>query len=182
MNTISKPKFKKWYSGWDSSGRDGAGFTLIELLVVIATTALLAVMLLPALASPRANSQAFQCMNNTKQLTLGWLMYVNDNNETFMIPGNWVNNSESWTPGPDNSDPSLMLDTGPNKDSALMAPYVHSPASFKCPSDIYDLAGVPRVRSYAMSCILGGGMQAMVLFTRLMAARGHMRRLTRCTN
>jgi len=55
------------------------GFTLIELLVVIAIIALLLALLMPALERAREQAKRILCLNNLNQLTLGWLLYADDN-------------------------------------------------------------------------------------------------------
>ncbi len=59
------------------------GFTLIELLVVIAIIAILAAILFPVFASAREKARQITCVSNEKQIGLGFLQYVQDNDETF---------------------------------------------------------------------------------------------------
>ncbi len=53
-------------------------FTLIELLVVIAIIAILAAILFPVFAQAKNAAKKAACLSNTKQISLGFLMYEGD--------------------------------------------------------------------------------------------------------
>ena len=76
--------------------RKSKRFTLIELLVVIAIIAILAGMLLPALNSAREKAKMISCMNNLKQLSLGFSLYADDSNG--YLPAVRTYNGDSPTP------------------------------------------------------------------------------------
>src|SRR5262245_43818425 len=59
------------------------GFTLIELLIVVAIIALLAAMLLPALQRAKESGRRAKCASNLRQIMVGTLIYLDDNNGKF---------------------------------------------------------------------------------------------------
>jgi prepilin-type processing-associated H-X9-DG protein/prepilin-type N-terminal cleavage/methylation domain-containing protein len=63
-----------------------SAFTLVELLVVIGIIAALAGMLLPALSLARAKARGTACLNNMKQMAVGFTMYADDY-DGFMVAG-----------------------------------------------------------------------------------------------
>ncbi len=71
-------------------------FTLIELLVVIAMIAILAGMLLPVLNSAREMARSISCLNQQKQVILGFLLYADENKDTMMFSQKRGDTEDTW--------------------------------------------------------------------------------------
>lgn len=145
------------------------GFTLIELLIVIAIISILAAMLLPVLEKAQERSQEASCMNNTRQIMLGWRMYAEDNND-FLAPNDYpyqtpyrtAANPHSlfcWVCGTMASsfDASRIQELTDPLGTAL-TPYITNPKIYHCPADNYidTFSGHQvHVRSYSMNSAVG---------------------------
>jgi prepilin-type N-terminal cleavage/methylation domain-containing protein/prepilin-type processing-associated H-X9-DG protein len=129
-----------------------AGFTLIELLVVIAIIAILAGMLLPALGRAKLKATNAACLNNQKQLLLGFIIYADENSDRMIYsnpgPGQLNNIGGGYWPGPYNdkgqqqdfnasmnkADAQRWVENGLKR--GALFPYVNGVGSYHCPGDL----------------------------------------------
>ncbi|MFZ0827711.1 MAG: prepilin-type N-terminal cleavage/methylation domain-containing protein [Verrucomicrobiia bacterium] len=151
------------------------GFTLIELLVVVATVGMLAMLLLPALAGTKPDSQSFQCLENERQLVLACQMYAEDDND-ILPPNDYPYRTtyafqpaaiqatmKNWVVGTmaqpaDSADVPANIGKSELSDpNTLLSPYQTNRAVYRCPSDNYldPYSNRVHVRSYSMNSAVG---------------------------
>ena len=125
-------------------------FTLIELLVVIAIIALLMAIIMPALSLAKKKAATTACLSNTKNLSLGWYMYMQENDGRIMscednatepsgkfigwcgIPrdegGNRMSETQTEPPVTDEDEIRGIAE-------GVLFPYVKNPKVYHCPGD-----------------------------------------------
>jgi hypothetical protein len=125
----------------------------------------LAGMFLPTLHLAVAKGQSVVCLNNTRQLTVAWLMYAEDQ-QGWLCPNGiapkqgWVEGVLDFNGASDNTNTLYLIDP----EYAKLAPYIRSAAVYRCPSD-RSLVHLhrdtfQRVRSLAMNEAVGSNAQA----------------------
>jgi prepilin-type processing-associated H-X9-DG protein len=138
--------------------------------VVIAIIALLASLLLPALTKAKTKAQGIKCLTNLRQVQLGWMMYSDDHNGALVPNGGLqasgkAPDSPSWSGGwlgdaSDSIDSGLLMDPVKYPHGAKLAPYLKTPAVFKCPGDKSTAKvlgkSYPRLRSISMNYFMRG--------------------------
>ena len=138
------------------------GFTLIELLVVIAIIALLMAIIMPALNAVKKKAATTVCLTNTKNLALGWYMYMGDNDDRIMSSeDNGIDKNGTyvgWCGVPRNASGTPLSNTQADPpvtdedekrgiEVGVLYPYIKDVDAYHCPSDnvrksLYDRTGV----------------------------------------
>lgn len=173
---------------WGQSKKRNSGFrigparafTLIELLVVIAIISILVALTLPVINQALQTARRTACMNNLRQISIGWRLYSGDHNGRLVPNGKGVTSGKvatnaSWAGGyldfsennTDNYDTRLLVDAT-FLHGAKLGHYVDDAKLFRCPSDksrVPQYGGFrDRVRSYSLNDYLNGNPEGYSAF------------------
>lgn len=146
-------------------------FTLIELLVVIAIIAILAAILFPVFAQAKEAAKKTSDLSNQKQLGLGIMQYLADNDDVYPL-GFGTDNGGAWAWGFNLYVPANFTDgTGDGSAAIRLAAspvaWPNSTESYVKNIDILSAPGLPNVAVGAASnaTVLAGRRRANVAYT-----------------
>lgn len=149
-----------------------AAFTLFELLAAAALLCVLTACMIPVFGRTQSSSKTVRCVNNLRQLYLGWCQWSQENDGWLLASANISSARPSWMSGTLNFNGANASNYDTNSDlakSPLWNYLARNPDLVKCPSDASTVvlsstwnglpAGsrVPRVRSVSMSIVFGDG-------------------------
>jgi len=124
--------------------RSHRGFTLIELLVVIAIISLLAAILFPVFERIRDKARAATCQSNLKQLGLGFLQYIEDNDGSIPVG--------------DDDTPYPTQGYGGGGWAGQIYTYVKAEGVFACPSQSNVYAVGNNIQASNLSYVYNGNL------------------------
>lgn len=149
---------RKYFRLREAGFKPGAAFTLIELLVVIAVIGMLVALLLPVTGKAKARGQQIACVNNLRQLQLGWGMYCDEHNG--VLPLN-IQEQTSYSLNASTTNSWVVGDASVSADMAFITQgtiygYIGGSGVYHCPSDHSTIAASEtlRTRSYSMDFYL----------------------------
>ena len=145
-------------------------FTLIELLVVIAIIAVLMAILMPTLNRAREQGKRAACLNNLKQLTLGWIMYADENDDKIVNAD--THRYDAWVKWLSNATEEERIE---GTRSGYLYPYCPDLKLYKCPTGIRG-----EVVTYAIVDAMNGydgipGTENLMIYRRMRIKRPSVR-------
>lgn len=116
------------------------GFTLVEILIVLAIVGILAALLFPAFFLARGKARQMSCASNLRQIGLGVMMYIQDNDGRYPRGGDPIDiKTDGWTRAFEGRFAQDAKELRPLP--LVLQPYVKDPELWHCPADTgFDFA------------------------------------------